>query len=105
MTATRQSPGQRLLPLLVIAAMTMPLAGQTSAQKSRKASTADLANARPGRDPNQPIDEACTKKIKQYTTETFFLSPLVDYLPASKTVPTLMAVLGDIACAEGKLPY
>ena len=89
---------RRLLPFLVIAAMTMPLAGQATSQKSGKAPTeADLANARPGRDPNQPIDEEYTKKIKQHTTETFFLSPLVDYLPASKTVPTPKAVLGDIA--------
>src|SRR6266487_2209232 len=60
---------------------------------------------KPERDPNQPIDEEYTNKIKKYTTETFFLSPLVDYLPASKTVPTPKAVLGDIAGAEGKLPY
>ena len=57
------------------------------------------------RDPKQPIDEAYTKKIKEYTTEPFFTSPLVDYLPASKTVPTPKAVLGDIAGAPGKLPY
>jgi hypothetical protein len=57
------------------------------------------------RDPKQPIDEAYTKKIKEYTTEPFFLSPLVDYLPASKTVPTPTTVLGDIAGAPGKLPY
>ena len=56
-------------------------------------------------DPNQPIDEEYTRKIKEHTTETFFLSPLVDYLPASKTVPTPKAVLGDIAGAAGKLPY
>ncbi|MBI4476013.1 MAG: hypothetical protein HY654_02505 [Acidobacteria bacterium] len=61
--------------------------------------------ARPGRDPKQPIDEEYTKKIKEYTTETFFLSPLVDYLPASRTVPTPKATLGDIAGAPGKLPY
>ncbi len=66
---------------------------------------ADLATAKPGRDPNQPIDEEYTKKIKEYTTETFFLSPVVDYMPASKTVPTPKAVLGDIAGAPGKLPY
>src|SRR4029077_9551176 len=59
----------------------------------------------PGRDPAQRIDEEYTKKIKEYTTETFFLSPLVDYLPASKSVPTPKAVLGDIAGAPGKLPY
>ena len=57
------------------------------------------------RDPKQPIDEAYTKKIQEYTTEPYFLSPLVDYLPASRTVPTPMAVLGDIAGAPGKLPY
>ena len=39
-------------------------------------------DSRPGRDPAQPIDEAYTKKIREYTTEPFFLSPLVDYLPA-----------------------
>ncbi|HSP92855.1 MAG TPA: M14 family zinc carboxypeptidase [Vicinamibacterales bacterium] len=57
------------------------------------------------RDPKQPVDEEYTKKIREYTTEPFFLSPLVDYLPASKTVPTPKAVLGDIAGAPGKLPY
>src|SRR6201991_3825637 len=57
------------------------------------------------RDPKIAIDEDYTKKIKEYTTETFFTSPLVDYLPASKTVPTPQAVLGDIAGAPGKLPY
>ncbi len=58
-----------------------------------------------GRDPNQPIDETYTAGIKKHTTETFFLSPLVDYMPASKTVPTPAAILGDVAGAEGKLPY
>jgi hypothetical protein len=65
----------------------------------------DLSIARPGRDPAQPIDEEYTKKIREYTTETFFLSPLVDYLPASKTVPTPKVVLGDIAGARNNLPY
>jgi hypothetical protein len=60
---------------------------------------------KPGRDPKQAIDSAYTAKIKEYTTETFFLTPLVDYLPASRTVPTPMAVLGDIAGSPVKLPY
>jgi hypothetical protein len=59
----------------------------------------------PGRDPKQPIDEAYTAKIRKYTTEPYFSSPLVDYLPASKTVPTPEAVLGDVAGAPGILPY
>ncbi len=60
---------------------------------------------RAGRDSNQPIDEEYTRKIREYTTEPFFLSSLVDYLPASSTVPTPMAVLGDIAGARNNLPY
>jgi Zinc carboxypeptidase len=61
--------------------------------------------AQPARDPKQPIDEAYTAKIKQYTTQPYFSSPLVDYLPASKTVPTPEVVLGDVAGAPGILPY
>jgi len=105
MTISRFIQRQRLILLLVIIALTLPLGGRLMAQKALKAADTDLANARPGRDPKQPIDEEYTRKIKKYTTETFFLSPLVDYLPASKTVPTPAAVLGDVAGAEGKLPY
>src|SRR5262249_8999650 len=64
-----------------------------------------LTSVSPQRDPNQPVDEEYTKKIKEYTTEKFFNSPLTDFLPASKNVPTPKAVLGDIAGAPGKLPY
>ncbi len=59
----------------------------------------------PGRDPKQPVDEAYTEKIRKYTTKPYFSSPLVDYLPASKNVPTPQAVLGDVAGAPGILPY
>ena len=57
------------------------------------------------RDAKQPIDEAYTKKMKEYTTAPYFTSPLVNYLPASKSVPTPMAVLKDVAGAPGILPY
>lgn len=57
------------------------------------------------RDQKIAVDEEYTKKIKEYTTLPVFLSPLVDYLPASKNVPTPKAVIGDIAGAPGKLPY
>jgi hypothetical protein len=64
-----------------------------------------LAQPRPARDAAQPVDEEYTKKIRAYTTEPFFNSPLTDYLPASKTVPTPKAVLGDVAGAPAILPY
>jgi len=59
----------------------------------------------PARDPKQAVDEAYTAKIKKYTTQPYFTSPLVDYLPASKNVPTPETVLGDVAGAPGILPY
>ena len=67
--------------------------------------TSTFGQIKPGRDPKQSIDEQYTSKIREYTTETFFNSPLTDYLPASATVPTPKAVLGDVAGAPGKLPY
>src|SRR5467141_3275801 len=57
------------------------------------------------RDGSQAIDDEYTKKIREYTTETFFNSPLTDYLPASPNVPTPKVVLGDVAGSPGKLPY
>ena len=68
---------------------------------------AGIANAqvKPGRDPNQPIDQEYTNKIREYTTAPYFNSPLTDYLPASPDVPTPKAVLGDVSGAPGKLPY
>src|ERR1700740_2408705 len=59
----------------------------------------------PARDPKQPVNEAYTAKIKKYTTAPTFTSPLVDYLPASKNVPTPETVLGDVSGAPGILPY
>src|SRR4051794_12628415 len=69
------------------------------------AASLSLAQIKPARNPNQPIDEDYTKKIREYTTAPYFNSPLTDYLPASPNVPTPQAVIGDIAGAPGKLPY
>jgi hypothetical protein len=57
------------------------------------------------RDPRQPIDQQYTDQIHKYTTDPSFISPLVDYLPASKTVPTPAKVLGDVSGAPDMLPY
>jgi hypothetical protein len=93
-----------LLALLLSFAPAVSAPAQNAGQQQGQGS-ADLSAAKPGRDPRQPIDEEYTRKIREYTTEPFFLSPLVDYLPASRTVPTPKAVLGDIAGAPTKLPY
>ncbi len=57
------------------------------------------------RDPKQAIDQDYTDHIRKYTTDPSFLSPLVDYLPASRTVPTPAKVLGDVSGAPDFLPY
>src|ERR1700674_4078428 len=81
------------------------LHGQAADPHSSSPLSLPPSATRAGRDPGQPIDEEYTRKIREYTTEPFFLSPLVDYLPASSTVPTPKAVLGDIAGARNNLPY
>ena len=57
------------------------------------------------RDPAQPIDQHYTDQMRKYTTDPAFTSPLVDYLPASTTVPTPAKVLGDVSGAPDMLPY
>ncbi len=45
---------------------------------------------------SQGVDSEYTKKIKEYTTEPFFLTEIVDHLPASSTVPTPLKHFGHI---------
>ncbi|MBZ5725462.1 MAG: hypothetical protein LAP87_10730 [Acidobacteriia bacterium] len=85
----------RLSWCLASVVLSLPLFGQPTGSVALK----------PGRDASQPVDEEYTRKIREYTTEKFFNSPLTDYLPASKNVPTPKAVLGDVAGAPGILPY
>lgn len=71
------------------------------AQKAdKKASKSPAPAAAP-----QKNDEAYGARIKEYTTEPFFLTELVDHLPASDTVPSPDKVLGHIIGAPNKLTY
>jgi hypothetical protein len=82
-----------LAVLLLATALVAPSAAQTRVPTELK----------PG--PGLPIDADATAKIRKYTTAPEFNSPLTDYLPASTTVPSPSAVLGDVAGAPGILPY
>src|SRR6266550_4095183 len=100
--------GSRLRLLFLLPLSYLPPAARAQSPDATHEATGsalDRTLVKPGRDPNQPLDSEYTKKIHEYTTESFFLSPLVDYLPASATVPTPKAVLGDIAGARNNLPY
>ena len=59
----------------------------------------------PGLHAQQAIDEDYTAQIRQFTTEPFFLTPLIDHLPASSTVPSPLQVNGYIAGAAEQLTY
>jgi len=50
-------------------------------------------------------DQAYGKKIHEFTTEPFFLTDLVDHLPASTTVPSPDKILGHIVGAPDFLTY
>ena len=53
----------------------------------------------------QAIDEPYTALIAEATTEPFFVTPLVDHLPYSETVPTPLDHLGHVAGAPDVLSY
>lgn len=53
----------------------------------------------------QANDEEYTKKILEYTTEKFFLTELVDHLPASDFVPTPEKILGHVIGIPDILHY
>jgi hypothetical protein len=86
--------------VLLAASAALPLLAQNSSPSPGR----DLGETTPAQG-GQPIDQAYTQKIRAYTTAPYFSSPLVDYLPASATVPTPAAVLGDVAGAPGIMPY
>ena len=55
--------------------------------------------------PASDIDQVYSAKIKEYTTEPFFLTDWVDTLPAAEGVPTPLDHLGHIVGAPGHLTY
>jgi hypothetical protein len=74
-----------------------------TAQKAAKGKAA--AKPAPALPAEQKLDEAYTAKIRQYTTEPFFLTELVDHIPASDKVPTPEKVLGYVIGTPDKLTY
>lgn len=55
--------------------------------------------------PKSPKDTAYGAKIAEYTTEKYFLTELVDHLPASDKVPSPEKVLGYAVGTPNKLTY
>ena len=57
------------------------------------------------RDPAQAQDEDFAKSVKEWTTEPYFISPLVDHLPKVPGIPSPKDVLGYHIGAPAKLTY
>ena len=57
------------------------------------------------RDPAQQQDADFEKSVKEWTTQPYFISPLVDHLPVVKGIPTPKDVLGYHIGAPYKLTY
>ena len=73
---------------------------------AQTAKTTAKANANAAPTPSaQPIDKAYTDSILKNTTEKFFLTELVDHLPASDKVPTPAKFLGYPVGTPEKLTY
>ncbi|HEV7473728.1 MAG TPA: M14 family zinc carboxypeptidase [Pyrinomonadaceae bacterium] len=83
-------------------------AGRVSAQKStaesshpRTAATAKVTSPVSAVD----ADNDYSKRIKEYTTESYFRTELVDHLPMSNKVPSPDKVLGYVVGTPNKLTY
>src|SRR6185503_12750247 len=55
--------------------------------------------------PRNPLDEAYGAKIKEFTTEKYFMTELVDHLPASSTIPSPEKILGYAVGTPNKLTH
>jgi hypothetical protein len=55
--------------------------------------------------PPQPIDQAYTAKIREYTVDPRISTELVDHMPASDRVPSPLKVLGRIPGTPDELTY
>jgi Zinc carboxypeptidase len=105
-------PCKRFFCTLALAcafAFTFHLAApRTPAQKSGKQKTAESKKTSTTETPSPSLtvsENDYAAKIKEYTTEKYFLTELVDHLPMSDKVPSPDKVLGYVIGAPDKLTY
>ncbi len=78
---------------LILAVMLLVFGSTVQPQQNEKGRT------------TQPIDKEYTDSILKNTTEKFFLTEIVDHLPASGTVPSPLKILGYPIGTPNKLTY
>jgi hypothetical protein len=87
---------RQLAALLVFAALVFAAGSSLGLAQSKNSAV---------RQGGQQNDADYTADILKFTTEKYFLTDLVDHLPASSTVPSPKKVLGYSVGTEGKLTY
>lgn len=87
------------LGLLVLTSVTRCVA-QPKAGTSKPTAEASRAHTR-----SNSADNDYSTKIREYTTEPYFLTELVDHLPMSDKVPSPDKVLGYVVGTPNKLTY
>ena len=86
--------------IIVLLAATHGVAQNRTA--TSKSKTDSAARAHSGA---TAADNDYSKKIKEYTTEPYFMTELVDHLPMSERVPSPDKVLGYVVGTPNKLTY
>ncbi|MFN2512050.1 MAG: M14 family zinc carboxypeptidase [Pyrinomonadaceae bacterium] len=84
----------------VLPSATYAVAQQTGATSNSKTAATTRAHST-----SAEVDNEYSKKIREYTTETYFMTELVDHLPMSATVPSPDKVLGYVVGTPNKLTY
>ncbi len=90
--------GRACAYLLIVGLMVFNLTAALAQQGGARTEKSDASAS-------QPIDKEYTESILKNTTEKFFLTELVDHLPASDKVPTPAKVLGYPVGTPEKLTY
>jgi hypothetical protein len=104
-----------LLSFLLVALFCSVALAQTPTRNTSNPETGGSTPARPATNravpnpkyttPTSPLDTAYGAKIAEYTTEKYFLTELVDHIPASDKVPSPEKILGYAVGTPNKLTY
>ncbi|HYK87698.1 MAG TPA: M14 family zinc carboxypeptidase [Acidobacteriota bacterium] len=86
-----------LIGTAFLAVLLAPLPGASQGKKGKSPAKAPSVAAQ--------VNEEYTVKIREYTTEKFFLTEFVDHLPASDKVPSPDKVLGYVIGTPDRLTY
>ena len=90
--------------VLVLGGLSLPAQQRAPAVQVPSAGQATF-DTRETRDPAQTQDEDFARSVKEWTTQPYFSSPLVDHLPKVQGIPSPKDILGHHVGAPATLTY